>query len=1343
MKTSLHNLYIVSLLFSLNLSTLAQSISEYRFHRLNEKQKLTNGVINSIAQDSLGFSWVGTEDGLFRFDGRNFTSFRSSVNPGIPNNTINKVFVDSKNRVWILTNYGMARYDYESDSIASFLPDGIVETGRIKTFTDMVELKNNDLLFGTSDGGVLRRSGGVFIPYFEGVPDLAVADIASLEVSGNDLWVATWTEGIYHFDVSSQQPKLIRKIEVERPLYVYDIVALSSEKGLLVGTSEGLKYLSYASNQLVQINDELDDEVLSVCLTEKEIWVGTRSSGLYKLSKNDYQVMEHFKPGSGLYNVSNRTISTITEDKAGNVWLGTHYNGINVFKPSGEALSIIGVDNPSDKFSALSIWGVDNLDANNLLIGSDGGGLYQYDLVKKEPQLIASTTEQKRITDDAVLAVLNDSKSRIWIGTYSGGLNLIENNRAISIGTEVFLSQDIRVIEEDSKGTIWIGTNRGGLYSVRDDKKPVLHQKTSNLDIRSIILLTDYKDIIWLVTYGDGLVAYDLNSTELRYFDWNGETDFTPIGLDAAAYDGRIWIGTKQNGLVVFDPKEEDFERIDETRGLLNNTVRAVVPFGQHIWMSSNIGISAYQINTGSVFNYNTSDDFLIGQFNDGSGLILNEDYVAFGNLKGLIFFEPNELLEQKTPPPIVLSSLSVDEQLILNASSSGYLDRNIAIAKELTLGPNNNNFSLQFGTFSFPSSDNWRYQFMLQNHDDDWINANSIQEATYRNVPSGTYIFRARIVDFRNRQVGQSRDLIITINPPWYRTIYAYSAAVFLVIIILYLVYSYNYERANFKQSLVFEKKLRQQQEEVMQDKIRFYTNFSHEMRTPITLISGPTNDLLRSEHISVEDKQSLRLIKRNSNALLKLINRLLEFRKIETENTTLSIAEYDLTILAQEEAESFAYASNERGVKFGFYSESNLKAWIDIEKVQIIINNLLSNALKYSNEGDKIDFGVFHKEGHFIIEVKDEGRGISKSEQEKIFTPFYQAENSLETGGTGIGLALCKNLAELHNGKIDVESKLGKGSVFRVMLKEGKAHFDSLPNVRFITPMQGDLLESKNEASVQDITVEELENEKVMLVADDNRDIREYISLHFNEKFKVVESINGADALVKAKEMIPDIIISDIMMPEMDGIAFCKEIKNNLSTSHIPILLLTAKGGNQSKQEGYEVGADAYLTKPFDSGVLKARVSNLLSGREKLRELHENGHWLENKDVPSKEVEFILKVEASVLELVTKGNLNVVELCRELGFSRTSLYRKIKSLTGQSIKQFIRSIKLKKAAEILITDDISVSEVAFAMDFTDLKYFRTCFKTQHGMLPSEYRNKHKSEEVIDQSEIKKTLKI
>jgi DNA-binding response OmpR family regulator/anti-sigma regulatory factor (Ser/Thr protein kinase) len=416
----------------------------------------------------------------------------------------------------------------------------------------------------------------------------------------------------------------------------------------------------------------------------------------------------------------------------------------------------------------------------------------------------------------------------------------------------------------------------------------------------------------------------------------------------------------------------------------------------------------------------------------------------------------------------------------------------------------------------------------------------------------------------------------------------------------------------------------------------------------------------------------------------------------------------------------------------------------WVDIEKIQIILNNLLANAFKFSNTGNKVTFKVYSETNHICFDIIDEGRGINQEELESIFQPFYQAKNSAGTGGSGLGLSLSKSLVEMHGGTLMVESEINTGSRFSVKLHKRRTHFDGQPNVQFIELQKGEISDGTMiEAESEEITIVQGSSNQVILVVDDNMDIRNYVGSLFQDTFTVLYAENGEKALHIAQDVSPDIIISDLMMPEMDGHELCLKLKQNITTSHIPILLLTAKTEKASKIEGFDEGADAYVTKPFDSEVLVARIHNLLNSREELKKRYENNKWKEVENANSVELGFLNKVEVTVLAMIPTGNLNVLDLSKELGFSRTSLYRKVKSLTGLSINQLIRSIKLKRAAHILVSEDMNVSEVAFSLDFTDLTYFRNVFKKQYGMMPSEYMKTHKSINVLDQEKIKKDMNL
>ncbi len=1325
---------------------------QHRFYRLNEEQGLSNGFVNKIVQDTLGFLWVGTNDGLFRFDGKHFQSFRTSSAIPVPDNTINDLLVDKNNKIWAMTNYGLAIYSYESDSIIQKQPDELFgdKVGRVVTCA--AQVSNGTIYMGSDEAGLHKYENERFseVPIdIEGQP-YALEDIADLALDHSVLWIGTWTNGIIRYNIRTGQAEALQFSTSDHDLTVYiKDLFVDSFGRLWIGTNLGVYTISENGSRIYL--QPIDNPVLQNVdvLTIHEdadgtIWIGTRSQGLYRLEQS---VLTHFKPSVDRSSVSHRTISAIFQDESENLWLGTHNNGIDVFHPDGEIVRNISTVQPegTGTYMSESIWGIHNAQ-NGIWMGTDGSGLYHYSPATDEIVPIASSDISPKLTDDAILTVLEASDQTLWLGTYKGGINVLspdrQSVRSYSVANSPLSVNDVRVLYEDDSQTIWIGTNRGGLYQFSESAQEITKiSNTGFYDIRGILKDDVDSNLLWLATYGYGLVKFYIKEQLVMPIEWDTtQSHGPPIGLSIDQTNEHIWLGTMQSGLIRIDKKTDETKVFDESVGIINNTVRSVLALDKNIWIGTNAGLSVLEMDSENIRNFNTSDGLQNGQFNDGSLIQTANGYLAVGGIHGMDIFDPDELMMGQRLPQITFTKLKINNEVVRPGTSNS-IDASLPITSRVTLFPDQDVFTIEFNVIEFPSALGWRYEFLLEGFDSHWTTGTGNNNATYRNVPPGNYTFQVRAVDPAMSRSGNVNSLSIKVLPPWWNTIYSRIGLAILVSVIIWIIYRNIKDRVTMKQRLYYEQKIRQQEHDAMQDKIRFYTNFSHEMKTPITLISGPVNDLLRNEEIPQTQKKSLRLIKRNAHTLLKLINRLLEFRKLETENTMLNVSYHDLTILAQEEAESFSYLAKDQDIKFGFYCETDLKAWIDIEKLQIIINNLLSNALRYSEPNSKVTFRVAHEAPNIIISVADEGRGIDQEELEQIFTPFYQAKNSIGTGGTGIGLALCKSFVDLHGGNISVTSELGAGTTFNVTLPEGKGHLESLDYVRFIDVTQGEIDESISHEEVEQVSP--LDNEQVLLIADDNRDIRIYVASLFEHKFNVIQASDGQKALDLARTTVPDIIISDIMMPGLDGLEFCRAIKEHVATSHVPVVLLTAKGTSQTKIEGYDVGADGYLTKPFDSEVLVARVNNLLQSREHLRELHDRGQWIENKDVPSREIEFILKVEATVLDLIPGKELSVTKLCRELGFSRTSLYRKIKSLTGQSIKQFIRSIKLKKAAEMLATEDMAVSEIAFALDFTDLKYFRTCFKKHHGKLPLEYQNEMKSNEPVNQEEIRKALKI
>jgi signal transduction histidine kinase/ligand-binding sensor domain-containing protein/DNA-binding NarL/FixJ family response regulator len=1339
-----------------SLGTAQQS---FKFYQLDRNENLLNSTVHEMVQDTLGFVWVATEDGLYRFDGSAFSAFRATAGRhSIPNNTVNALQVDQENRLWILTNAGIGLYDYLTDSIAHFLPQGDQVPAAQKVFTACAQGEDGAIYLATSGGGIFTYRKGQFdrlsAENAAGDFDLSQLSVSDLNMQRNVLWIATWEGRIYQLDLPSGRINEVSWGDSSGSEVAIHALFFDSQQCVWVGTSNGLQFVTSVrgktpDNQLLDIQNKIQDEVLSILEdASSNLWVGTRNNGLYQICwrpECEGSVLRHFQPNTTATSVAHRTISHILQDRVGNIWLGTHSKGVNVFDPQGEKVTRI-LPSPGDLIAGknvTSVWGIAPGKNGRIWLGTDGAGLFYYDLTQNTTQKYAGKEAAIRINDDAILCVRETEQNKLWIGTYAGGVSVIDLSTETVRHLSGLKSEDVRVIHQAGDGTIWIGTNRGGLhYYDEGADRMVSIAVTDQLDIRGIVDDPTNASNLWLATYGDGLIKYNTNDHALTVFNWNvAEKSTIPVAFTMVYQHNKIWLGTKESGLVSFDLKTETFATISEADGLINNSVHGLVPAGEHLWVSTNNGIAAYHVPTKTILNFDIFDGIAPGQFNDGSAFLFEDGHLVFGGIHGLNIFKPQALLERPHLPQLTFSDLYKNNEEVVPGQNKSMLSKGLPISEEVCFDPDVDNFTIAFKVLQFPNSLGWQYAYFLEGYDKEWNIHRSTNRATYRNVPPGTYTFAARVEDASTGQLGPTNQLIIRIKPPWWRTWPAYVAFTFLLAGMLWVLYRYNKERITMKQKLFYEQKLRQQEKSSMQEKIRFYTNFSHELRTPITLILGPINDLVRKGNIGPGQRNLLYLAKRNAHVLLKLVNRLLEFRKIETENTVLNVGYHDLSILAKEEAEGFTFLAKDSGIKFGFYCETNLHVWVDIEKIQIILNNLLSNALKYSEEGQKIMLKVYAKDEQIQVDVQDEGRGIQADEVDRIFTPFYQATNSIGTGGTGIGLALSKNLVELHDGKLWVVSEPGKGACFSMTLPLGRDHFEGKDHIRFVTNHQDVVVEDHlPEAGLQESTVD---NERVMLVVDDHPDIREYVRSIFQDSFHVHTSPNGKDALAIAREKGPDIIISDLMMPEMDGLALCKALKKNAATSHIPIILLTAKSDTQVKIESFEEGADDHIAKPFDPDVLAARVNNLLQNRQQLRQMSEINQWQSDQNIPPHEVDFLRHVENVVLEALPEGGLKVPELARKLGFSRTSLYRKVKSLTGLSIKQLIIAIKLKKAAEMLATEDRNVSEVAFFLEFTDLKFFRSNFKKQFGMLPSEYQNKAQSRINIDQDAIRKQLDI
>ncbi|WP_258104236.1 two-component regulator propeller domain-containing protein [Marinoscillum sp. MHG1-6] len=1330
---------ITTMLILIGLVGYAQQtlFTQYKFNRLNEADGLTNNVINDIVQDTLGQVWVATNEGLFRYEGFGFQAFikDKSNATALPNNAITKLHLDHRNNIWLMTDDGVAIYSYQSDIIERFMPEDI--QGRIGAMTIDGQ---GDYYFGEFDGGISKVANGEYTKlnlfHEESGIDFGQYSVFNLECIGNFLWATVSDLGVICYNLHTGEIELFSSYEItgwEKVKY-FDL-RIDSKNHVWVGTEAGVFSLRYQSNGTRHVDRRLadilpqDDYLATFRDKEDILWIGSRHQGLFKvqIENNDgYQLLNRFTYRDDERGVSSGAISSIFQESSGLLWLGTHNGGVNIFNPKGEVVRMVKKEafTSSSSLPLSNVWGLCESNNGNIWVGMDGAGLSL--LNPFNGQLKNNLIPE--LESGAVLGVLEDSKERVWVGTYANGIYLyersfsVEKRKHFTVDNSSLMVNDIRCFYESVKGDIYIGTNQGGMY-VYDEKNERLEfiESTNNLDIRSIA--STGSGYLYLGTYGRGILKYHIGSHIIESTVWNeNEIRSQDVVFDLETDGSYIYAATQHSGVVIYDSKSDEFVQHEALDALSGRSVSAVKMDGDdNLWITTNTGVLMYNEELPELFQFGIEDGFQSGHFNFGSTLFTTNGFMVMGGIYGMNLFYPNELISKKSTSEIVLNQLKISDKVVNPENSEVFPNgKSIFLTDKIVLHHLDNIFSIQFSFPGFTTHKKSDFVYMLEGYESQWQYGAESNLATYRNVPPGHYTFWVKSVNGNTQ-----RSLEVIITPPYWKTWQAYFIYSILVILIIWRLNKFNNSRIVLRQKLTFEQELREKEHNVMQEKLRFYTNFSHELKTPLTLIQGPVNDLLRSAQ-NKRDQRYLSLIKKNTAIILKFINRMLEFRKIEMNKTTLNVGKHDLKFLAQEEAESFAYLAKERGVKFGFYCENELEAWLDLEKIQIVLNNLLSNALKFTPEGKSVHFGVHENNAEIIIEVKDEGVGIKSHELSEIFSPFYQASNSYGTGGSGIGLALSKSFVELHMGTIDVESSEGDGTKFTIRIPSGKERFEGKDYVRFIDDVkrQTDLIASEDHGHEEIESLQEKENEKMLLVVDDNKDILTYVESLFDQEFKIIKAENGKEAFEFAINNTPDIIISDLMMPGMDGIEFCKKIKSNISTSHVPLIMLTAKDSKQDKIKGYDVGADGYVTKPFASEVLIARVNSLVKNREMLELRYESNDLIDrNASGSSREVEFVLEAERITLQMLEESEFSVPLLCKELGMSQSALYRKIKSLTGVSIQVFIRKIRIKRAAQLLLSEDMTVSEIAFSLEFSDLKYFRKCFKEQFGLSPSEYR--------------------
>jgi len=1118
-----------------------------------------------------------------------------------------------------------------------------------------------------------------------------------------------------------------------------------------IGHSKGLARLNSLNNTIkyYQPRHTFNSSQNNVNhLTEDENGLIWGTSGLYGLGASTElicfdQQLEMFKRYK--YNVENQNslsgpkIWSLYIDNSGIIWAGTWGFGLNKWDSKKQKFKRISYDPADPERNHFNIFSLSE-DSEGIIWFGTYNGLYSFNRFSNEFKNYKYDAEDKSNT---VTHIYKDESGIIWFGTETRGLGKFDVGR----GTYQFYSNDpndsttisnniVTLILPNEKNILWIGT-RGGLnsfdkntgkftYYTHDSKNP---QSLSANEIWSI-----YKDqagTLWIGTNLGGLNKFNPKDGTFKSFHFTRGTGATTAQAIYEDKKGNFWVGTYHSGIHLFDrDKEIPILNITEKDGLANNQVMSILEDDAgNLWIGTNNGLSKFDPQTHNIKNYFTPDGF------EGNSYWLyacktSMGEMLFGTDDGFIMFHPDSIKDDPIPPQVVISKVSLFNRPGEELTFDGFISE----LDKLDLLYNENDLRFDFVGLHFGEPEKNQYKYMLENFDDDWVDAGTQRNATYTNLDAGEYFFRVTASNRDGVWNVKGASLKIIIPPPFWATWWAYSFYVLFALGLLYGIRRYELNRTLLKSQHKLDEVRLQEREETDKMKSRFFANISHEFRTPLTLMLGPAKDVIEKTK-EPHTKKNVGIIKRNAGRLYGLVNQLLDLSKLEAGKMTLETKEQNIIPLLKGLVLSFTSMAERKKITLRFNTiEENLNVYIDKEKVEKIIINLLSNAFKFTPEGGSIDFTVEKMIKEAEIRISDNGVGIPKDRIDKIFDRFFQVDGSQtrESEGTGIGLALTKELAELHKGKIKVESKEGEGTTLTVLLPLGKEHLkpeeigeaekeQEEGKQKELTLTEDIIHEPKNRKEKTDIDLLIDTDKPLLLIVEDNSDVRNYIIGHLEEDYRIQEAVDGEDGLEQALNHIPDLVISDVMMPKMDGFELCNKLKTDEKTSHIPIIMLTAKATSKDKIEGYETGADDYIMKPFDAAELKVRIKNLIEIRRKLQEKFSSEDYVVPAELNSIDEQFLNRVLKVINEHISEEEFSIELLSKESAMSKEQIYKKLKALTGKSPSLFLRSIRLVRAKKMIKENKSTISEISYLVGFSSPAYFTKCFKEEFGNSPSD----------------------
>ena len=1291
------------------------------FEHLSARQGLSQNSVTAIVQDRKGFIWIGTRDGLNRYDGADVRVFRRQ--PGDPHslgsNYVLSLYADSAGQIWVGTDKGLYVYKPEAECFESF--GGVGSSGR-KVSGSVTSIREDR-------GGriwIAENAGSLFCydpvsgqmdgyPYARmGLGPLLSVQCVCVDHNGR-VWLGDFGRGLLLCgkDMQSAAPYQDSLSGVESLIGEGDIdVIEGGDNNLYIASFGGIWELSLGSLALTKIlsEDESGKPVQARCLllsSEGKLLAGSES-GLFIYDPVRKGISHMQSSYFDRYALSDNAIYTLFEDKDKGIWAGSWFGGVDYCRTP---------DTPFRKYypevSDNSLHGNHVREfckdlQGRIWIGTEDGGLNVFDPATERFRFFEPSRD---FTNVHGLCMVDDE---LWVGTFSKGLYVVDpvsmriKDRFIrGVNCESLADNSIFTIARSADGSLYVGTYSG---VQRLDRRRRVFEFVPELKNKFIFVLRfDSQDNLWAMTYDDGVYFRSAGDGSWRHFlNIPGDPSSLPGNRTTGCFEdsaGHLWVTTRDGGFARYLPDTESFLVYDVKKGLPSDIVFQMEESADgRLWLSTNQGLVSFHPEKEDFHVWRVDDGLLCDQYNFRSSFRDSDGTLYFGGIEGFVRFNPAFVTEQAVDAEATLTELQVNGVTVTASSPGSPLKKSIAYTDTLTLSYNQNSIALTLSAFPHQSTSGV-VRCRMEGVDDDWMEVGRVRSFRYPRLSSGKYRFVVQSF-VPGHPVKELSSLLVLVRRPWYRSVVAqilYGAL--LALLTVGIIRFVRWRRDTEYQDRIKEME-RKSEKELYESRIQFYTQVAHEIRTPLTLIHGPLDHILQKEDFNPGMGEDLMLMKKNSDKLLTLINQLLDFRKIESAGIPLEFTPCDITRLIRESCAGFTYLIEEKGLSFRLdLPEEAVQGDINEEAFLHIIGNLLSNGVKYADSSLSVLFQAMGDK--MVLETRNDGPVVPADMRESIFQPFvrYNAQEGAMGVGTGIGLVYARSLAEAHGGTLTMADD-PQWNVFRLELP--LHHEDAVTGA----------------PAVRDVPLQARGQKRTLLLVEDHADMRAFERRELSGQYEILEAENGSRALSILEEKDVDLVVSDVMMPVMDGFQLCQTVKKDIRFSHIPVILLTAKTDERSKISGLELGADAYVEKPFSMDYLKANISSLLQNRENVRKALASSPLIPVSSIAVTDTDktFIEDIYRIIAQNYSNTEFRMDDMASELHMSRTQFYRKIQGVLDMTPNDLLRLERLKHAAALLKTGRLRVSEVCYMTGFSSPSYFSKCFLKQFGVTPTDY---------------------